>query len=282
MNAMNALVFLIFIVNLLLTTPEYKTTKNMNVNQRFEAIEKLTTISWLQIIIAFANLILCIQNIISQFKYLAASSNAFSIWGLLLDISVGFLSVVIIVARFTPRQSSIKHYMDYWFTVNNRPTVEEFMNSNWSPTQDEDSSGHMISDVKEAPPADTDDCMLSDEPESQDADDTEDAESLDSALIEMLENNDKIGALKLYMDETIESLDTALEHIESLIAEMGDLPEPEYGDENFDGEVDYNILLKSVNDGKTSAARYYSEVSFTDFIQAYDYVKELNEEFGNY
>ena len=297
---MNAIVYILLIINLILKLEEYSIMKDQNMN-RIVAVKKLTSICKGQTIIALANVILCIICIFRMISAFKLSTDDFSNGALIADMFIGFISIVIILRHTTSRNAIIKQYLEIWYRerlkkaeqmrqeghvtesfVFKKPTLEEFMNPKWPPRPEQHETNATTQEISGKQPLDSDDSVLPDEVD-QEAEEDDDTESLtlDEKLLEMLDDNDRIGALKLYMDETGDTLPEALEYIEEMLLNHDELEELEYGDSRFDEQVKYNVLLKTVNDGPVSAAHYYSEVYDVDFIEAYEQVREINEEFGN-
>ena len=297
---MNAIVYILLIINLILKLEEYSIMKDQNMN-RIVAVKKLTSICKGQIIVALANVILCIICVTRLIRAFKLSANDYSNGALITDMFIGFISVVIILRHSTPKNAIIKQYLEIWYRerlkkaeqlkqeghvtelfVLKKPTLEEFMNPKWPPRPEQHETIAATQEVLGKQSIDSDDSLLPDEDdlESEEYDETESL-TLYEKLLELLEENDRIGALKLYMDETGDTLPEALEYIEEMLLNHDELEELEYGDSRFDEQVKYNVLLKTVNDGPVSAAHYYSEVYDVDFIEAYEQVREINEEFGN-
>lgn len=164
-----------------------------------------------------------------------------------------------------------------------KPTVEEFLDPNWPPKPEAHAPNSAVQEEPEIEPMDSDDTTLPDEYDDKEDenDGSFEALSLDARLIELLEDNDRIGALKLYMEETGNLLPEALDYIEGLLPVDAVLPELENGDSGYDEQVKYGVLLRTVNDGPVSAAHYYSDAYGVDFNESYEQVREINEEFGD-
>ena len=85
-----------------------------------------------------------------QIRGLQSDSNDSGIGVAIADALIGVISIVIIVGRYKPKNTSIRHYIDFWYKEKKEkleemrldgnvpdsfkikaPTPEEFMNPNW-------------------------------------------------------------------------------------------------------------------------------------------------------
>ena len=299
---MEYIVYALLAVNLVLIIWESSIIKNQTIN-RIAAVEKLTANYRGQIIVAASNVILCIISIIRLTNAFLVAMLDYSYYVALIgDMFICFISFVIIQRHFTPKKASINRYMEIWYRENlkkveqmrieglvpdtyefKKPTVEEFLDPNWPPKPEVHVPYSAVQEEPDIQPLDSNDTTLPDESDDQEDvnDDNCDAQSLDARVIELLEDNDRIGALQLYMEETGNLLPESLDYIEGLLPVDAVLPELELGDSGFDEQVKYGVLLRTVNDGPVSASRYYSDAYDVDFTESYKQVKEINEEFGN-
>ena len=299
---MEYIVYALLVVNLILIIGEYSIINNQNLN-RIEAVDRLTANYWGQIIVALSNVFLCIICIIRLINAFLVTITDYSYYVALIgDMFICFISFVIIQHHITPKKASINRYMEIWYREKmkkveqmrleglvpdsfefKKPTVEEFLDPNWPPKPEAHAPNSAVQEEPEKQPLDSDDTTLPDDYDDQEDenDDNNEALSLDARLIELLEDNDRIDALKLYMEETGNLLPEALDYIEGLLPVDAVLPELEFGDSGYDEQVKYSVLLRTVNDGPVSAARYYSDAYDVDFNESYELVREINEEFGN-
>lgn len=294
---MNSVVYILFVINLILIHRELSVMLQM---RRIKAVKLLTEIYSVQVFVASVNVILCIICIIRLIKAFPITTIDFRFYGRLVgDLFIGFISILIMLRHSTPKKASINHYMEVWYhnileEVKHqkkdgllpdtyqfkKPTIEEFLDPNWSPIPKETNAS--VQDESDNQPLDADDIILQDECDDQEHEDDYYELSLDERLIEMLEDNERIDALRLYMEETGDLLSESLDYIESLSPFDEELTDPESGPDEYDNQVKYCVLLKTVNDGPVSAARYYSEAYDVDFMESQKRVKEINEEFDNY
>ena len=147
--AMYVIIYALFLINMILIVVENTTVRNQSLH-RIAAVKKLTSVYRWQIVVALINVILCIIYVVSQIRGLQSDSNDYDMGMAIADALIGINSIVIIVGRYKPKNTSIKRYIDFWYKEKKEklekmrldgnvpdsfefkvPTPEEFMDPKW-------------------------------------------------------------------------------------------------------------------------------------------------------